>query len=255
MKDTILNTCHRCDTSVLATAYSCNIFHIKRKGVVQRNVLDFLETSTHIKSLYMKKLLQLMEDYIMNNQPATLLTFKRKFSKTTISAKELNDAIITIGSELYSMRTDSALLYQELVLLKVKLPEGEADGIVFGSVDDFLAKIIETSTAMFSAIITVVLTAGATTNQLDFMQAVEIACKTFGVSIIVIGIFIVAKKLIATVTKARPVTAAFNTSFRLPLIQTISYMLIHQSEMNNIDETELLAILRRNIVTQAEEKQ
>lgn len=84
----------------------------------------------------------------MNNQPATLLTFKRKFSKTTISAKELNDAIITIGSELYSMRTDSALLYQELVLLKVKFPEGEADGIVFGSVDDFLAKIIETSTAM-----------------------------------------------------------------------------------------------------------
>lgn len=29
----------------------------------------------------------------MNNQPATLLTFKRKFSKTTISAKELNDAM------------------------------------------------------------------------------------------------------------------------------------------------------------------
>ena len=186
----------------------------------------------------------------MSNQPATFLAFREEFTKTTIDAQELNSAIAAMEAELYKMKDDKALLNRELSFLRTKLPEIIAEEIINGSVEELLTKIIEVTFTMFSTIITVILTAGATSRQLDFLQAVKIAGNIFILSIFILGALIAIKKVAFTFLK--PVTMIFDNSFRQPLIYTVSYMLTHQNEMKNIKEDELLALLQKNIATQKE---
>lgn len=131
----------------------------------------------------------------MSNQPATFLAFREKFTKTTIDAQELNSAIAAMEAELYKMKDDKALLNRELSFLRTKLPEIIAEEIINGSVEELLTKIIEVTFTMFSTIITVILTAGATSRQLDFLQAVKIAGNIFILSIFILGALIDNKKL------------------------------------------------------------
>lgn len=181
----------------------------------------------------------------MSNQPATFLAFRKSFTTTKINAQELNSAIIAIETELYKMKTDKVLLNQELALLRTKLPETMVEKLFNESIEEILSKIIEIIFTTFSTIITSIITVGATTKQLDFLQAIDITGKIIVVVIIVLSIFIAVQKIVATFLK--PITMVFDNTFRQPLICTVSYMLTHQDEMKNIDENELLALLQKNI--------
>lgn len=183
----------------------------------------------------------------MNNQPSTFLAFREEFTTTTIDAQELNRAIFSIKTKLYEMRTDRALLTQELALLRTKLPEVE---IVNCSIEEFFSKLIEITFTIFSSIEAALLTAGATTEQLGFIQAMNMAGKVFLMSIPILAVLALSKKVASTYIK--PITMTFNATFRQPLIDTISYMLIHQDEMGSMEEDKLLNLLQNNIAKHKE---
>lgn len=181
----------------------------------------------------------------MSNQSSTFLAFRRSFTTTKINAQELNNAIIAMEAELYKMKTEKVLLTQELVLLRTKLPETKIEEFMNGSIEELLSKLNEITLTIFSSVEVALLTAGATTEYLDFVQAVEMAGTVFGMSIPVLCFIVIVKKALSTYVK--PITTTFNVTFRQPLICTVSYMLTHQNEMENISENELLVLLRENI--------
>lgn len=186
----------------------------------------------------------------MSNQPATFLAFRRSFATVAIDTQNLNDAIIAMKSELYNMKTDKSLLTQELALLKTRLPETKIEDFMNGSIEDFFSKLIEITFTIFSAIETAILTAGATTDQIDFMQAIDMVGKVFLMSIPILAGLIIFQKAISTYLK--PITMIFDATFRQPLIYTVSYMLTHQDEMKSMGEDKLLNLLQDSIAKQKE---